>query len=359
VASRKSKKPLSELHALRIALIKPSALGDIVHALPVLSGLRQRFPSAHITWIVKQHYAPLLEGHPDLDAVLTFDRKIMGNVWRAGRSWWNFAQRLQAARFDLVIDLQGLFRSGLMCWWTGAKRQVGLATAQEGSCWFYTDIVDSRDMRKLHAVERYWQVVRALGGSEQELRFRVPLRDDAVYWAKELLADYPRPWLCFGVGASRPTKRWLPAHFAALAEKARLAVGGTIIFVGRAEETPLAQAVAHSLTGLKLDLTGGTTLPQLAAILSLADVMVANDTGPLHLAAALGRPVIAPYTCTKIELHGPYGPHCRAVASSVPCQGSYLHQCSRMDCMRELTPERVWPALHEVLEEWLHTYQFV
>src|SRR5438874_3384439 len=107
--------PLHEFPARRIALIKPSALGDIVHALPVLSALRGRYPAAHITWIVKQHYEPLLHGHPDLDATLPFERGLKGNPWRTLRHWWGFFQRLYAARFDLVIDLQGLLRSGLMC----------------------------------------------------------------------------------------------------------------------------------------------------------------------------------------------------------------------------------------------------
>jgi ADP-heptose:LPS heptosyltransferase len=101
-----------------------------------------------------------------------------------------------------------------------------------------------------------------------------------------------------------------------------------------------------------LDLTGHTTLPQLAATLACADVMIANDTGPLHLAAALGRPVVAPYTCTSIVENGPYGQARGGVESRVWCQGSYLTRCVRLECMAELTPERLWPNLEEVLERW-------
>ena len=101
-----------------------------------------------------------------------------------------------------------------------------------------------------------------------------------------------------------------------------------------------------------MDLTGRTTLPRLAAVLARADAMLANDTGPLHLAAALGRPVVAPYTCTKVRLNGPYGGERGAVESRVWCQGSYLKRCGRMECMAELTPERLWPVLYEVLRRW-------
>src|SRR5437763_743537 len=102
---------LDYLDPRRIALIKPSALGDIVHSLPVLSALRQRWPAAHITWVANRSYASLLNGHPDLDAVLPFDR---GAMRREPLSVLKFARALRAARFDLAIDLQGLFRTGLM-----------------------------------------------------------------------------------------------------------------------------------------------------------------------------------------------------------------------------------------------------
>ena len=148
------------------------------------------------------------------------------------------------------------------------------------------------------------------------------------------------------------TKRWPPEHFAALARRAGEMFGGTIFLVGGAEETAAATAVRRGLSGPSRDLTGRTTLPQLAALLECADVMLANDTGPLHLAAALGRPVIAPYTCTKVRRSGPYNAERGAVETTVPCGGSYKKRCARLECMTELTPDRLWPFLAEVLRSW-------
>ena len=125
-----------------------------------------------------------------------------------------------------------------------------------------------------------------------------------------------------------------------------------MIFVGGPEETPLAQLVATGLPGPVCDLTGRTTLPQLAAVLSLADLMLANDTGPLHLAVALGRRVVAPFTCTRVRLTGPYGMPQYAVATSVWCAGSLVKQCDRLECMSELTPARLWPLVEEALSQW-------
>jgi heptosyltransferase I len=344
---------LSNYNARRIALLKPSALGDIVHSLPVLAALRRRFPDAHITWIVNRAYEPLLHGHPYLNATLSFDRGIAKVGWmRAAKTYSGFLAELRRQRFDLVLDLQGLLRSGLMCIATGAPRRVGLSTAREGARWFYTDVVEVPDFNAIHAVDRYWLIAEALGASDGPKTFILPQVDEAQAWAREQLQNCPRPWLMAAVGSRWITKRWPPLHFAALLNQARDRFGGTAIFVGSGDEKELAAQTAALFAGPKRDLVGRTSLPQLTALLSLADVMLANDTGPLHLAAALGRPVVAPYTCTKVLLNGPYRAEAGAVESRIWCQGSYLKRCSRLECMSELTPDRLWPILEGILQTW-------
>lgn len=344
---------LRDYPARRVALVKPSALGDVVHALPVLSALRRRYPDAHITWVVNASYAPLLAGHPDLDDTLTFDRGAGRAGWRrAAGSFARFARELRRRRFDLVLDLQGLLRSGLMAFATGARRRVGLSTSREGAAAFYTDVVEvAGDRDRLHAVDRCWAMAEALGAGGAPREFRVPLAPEARAWAAERLHGLPRPWLAVGPGSRWPTKRWPPAHFAELVRRAQSRHGGTAVLVGGGEEADLAAAVRAGIVGPALDLSGRTTLPRLAAVLAAADVVVANDTGPLHLAAALGRPVVAPYTCTNVRRSGPYAVG-GAVETTVWCAGSYRRRCGRMECMAELTPDRLWPKLAEVLQSW-------
>jgi lipopolysaccharide heptosyltransferase I len=356
MGSPKQAIPLNEYPARRIALIKPSALGDIVHSLPVLTALRQRYPRAHICWIVNGGYEPLLRGHPDLDATLPFDRgrprrDLLGNALYYTR----FMRQIHRQRFDLVVDLQGLLRSGLMAKASGACRRVGLSTAREGATWFYTDVVPVADFNAVHAVDRYWLVAEALGAGGSPKVFRVNVAEADRQRILERLDGCARPWLVLGVGSRWPTKRWPPEHFAALAQRAQAHFGGSFIFVGSRDEGPLAEATARRLRGTKRDLSGQTTLPQLAALLTLADAMIANDTGPLHLAAALGLPVVSPYTCTRVLLNGPYGAEAGAVESKVWCQGSYLKRCHRLECMTELTPDRLWPALKGILLQWEHS----
>jgi heptosyltransferase-1 len=346
---------LERYPARRIALLKPSALGDIVHSLPVLTALRRRYPHAHITWVVNRAYEPLLAGHPDLDASLPFERgAVRKSVLGAARYYARFLSELRRQRFDLVVDLQGLFRTGLMAAATGARRRVGLAGAREGARWFYTDVVPVPDAANVHAVDRYWRVAEALGIGDGPKRFHIPISPEARAWAANQLRGLPRPWLAFGVGSRWLTKRWPPEHFAELARRAHALSGGAIVFVGGGgDETELSGRAMDGLRGVPaLDLTGRTTLSQLVAVLAAADAMIANDTGPLHLAAALGRPVVAPYTCTKVSLTGPYEAEGGAVETRVWCQGSRLKRCVRMECMGELTPDRLWPVLEGVLGRW-------
>jgi lipopolysaccharide heptosyltransferase I len=347
------KPPLEEYRAERIAIIKPSALGDIVHALPVLTALRQRFPAAHLAWIVNKSYEPLLAGHPDLNETIAFDRKAAQRGMRSMVLYnLRFLQELRQRRFDLVIDLQGLFRAAVMTWASGARRRVGLSTAREGAVRAYTDVVPVADFFAIHAVDRYWLVAQALGIKQKEIRFNLPVVPAALEWAREQLMPLPRPWLMLTVGSRWQTKRWPVEHFAALTREAQSRFGGTAVFLGGGDETALAQQTAAGLTGPTLDLTGRTTLPQLSAVLSLADLLVSNDTGPLHLAVALGRPIVSPYTCTRALLTGPYGRQRSVVETKVWCAGSLVKQCSRMECMTELTPAKLWPLVEEELSAW-------
>jgi len=348
--------PLSDLQPRRIALVKPSALGDIVHSLPVLHALRVRYPEAHLTWIVNRAFEPLLRGHPELDAILPFDRQMGIRCVPA------FAREMVRGRFDLVIDLQGLLRTGWMSVGSLARRRIGLSSAREWAAWFYTDIIRVPDEDAMHAVDRYWLVAEAIGAGGVPKVFRLPRSAEAEAWAEDVLRLMPRPRFMVAPGSRWETKRWPVEHFAELLRRGLAASGGSVVLLGSQDEATLTGAIASSLRFSAssavnpqslnlLDLAGKTTLPQLVALLARADVVLANDSGPMHLAAALGRPVIAPYTCTTIAQHGPYSQD-GAVATNVWCRGSYLKRCDRLECMSELTPDRLWPKLDEVLRRW-------
>lgn len=344
---------LSGLAPRRVCLIKPSSLGDVVHALPVLSALRTRWPQAHLAWVVNRGLKGLLEGHPELDEVIVFDRAAARGTPRGVGVVATFLAGLRERRFDLVIDLQGLFRSGVMTRWSGAPTRVGLAEAREGAVLAYTHRVATAPGPP-HMVDRLLRVAAEFGANTEAPRFTLPPNPHAHAWAADRLASVPRPRLLLNVGARWPTKRWSPEHFADLARRAQTAFGAGLVAVGAAEDRDLVDALGRGLASSPfLDLCGKTDLAQLAAVSAAGDVFLSNDTGPLHLAAAAGARVVAVFTCSDPAKTGPYDARARAARTCVWCAGSLVKTCSRMECMTELTPERVWPVLREQLRRSL------
>lgn len=338
----------------RIGLIKPSALGDIVQTLPLLPVLRERFPRATIAWVVNSGLAGLLDGHPHLDEVIRFDRR--GSVG----TWWRFLRGLRSRRFDLVFDLQGLLRTGVMTAATGAPRRVGLESAREGAhlaC--HVAIPDSG--RGVPAHVRYWRVAESLGLGERRRDTLVPISADDHGWAAEQLAGLPGPPLALHAGAQWTTKRWPVEKFAAVAAKAARRFGFAPVIVGGPDEIALASQLegtlrqfvpAHAIRNL----AGRTSLKQLAAVLHAARALVSNDSGPMHLAAGLGTPVLGLFTCTSPVRSGPPGPQHELVATQVRCAASYRKRCPKrgrkhMACLEELSTERVWLALERLVEK--------
>ncbi len=339
---------LATLRPERVCLIKPSSLGDVVHALPVLSALRSLWPEAHLAWVVNRGLRGLLDGHPHLDEVIPFDRGSVGPGPRGVSAFLRFATDLRRGRYDLAIDLQGLLRSGLMTIATGAKVRVGLASAREGAIHLYTHRIPSTSAT--HAVDKLMEVARAFGGDPRPT-FVPSISAEDRAWAAGVLQAVPSPRLIVNVGARWLTKRWPPAKFAAVAALAARDRGAGIVAVGAPEDAPLVAELIERLGATRvLDLTGRTNLSRLAAVMEAADCVLSNDTGPLHLGAATGVPVVGVYTCTLPARTGPYGPQARSVASRIWCAGSCVKRCDRMECMDELSSDRVWSAVRDQLD---------
>jgi ADP-heptose:LPS heptosyltransferase len=341
---------LAKLEPGRVCIIKPSSLGDIVHALPILAALRGRWPASSFAWVVNRPFQDVLRGHPDLDELIVHDRGGRGMERSGIGSVTGLFRRLGLGRFDLTIDLQGLLRSALMTAATHAEVRVGMADAREGARWFYTDFVDAPRL-SVHAVERVQRVARAFGADCSEPRFGLPISEDDLRWAEAAISGVPSPRIVLNLGARWPTKRWPPEHYAEIGRRAATDFGAGLIAVGSAADRPLVNALLRlSKPGSILDLCGRTGLLQLAAIAVSSDLMISNDTGPLHLAAAAGARVVGIYTCTDRRLTGPFGPRVSTVQSCVWCAASLLKKCDRLECMTELTPARVWPVVKAQLD---------
>jgi lipopolysaccharide heptosyltransferase I len=345
---RSIRTPLAELEPRRVCLIKPSALGDVVQTLPILSALRERWPRAHIAWVVHRGLVDILTDHPQLDEVIPFDRS--GSPARRAAGAGKLLRRLRRGEFDLVIDLQGLLRTGVMTRLSGAPRRVGFADAREGAPLAYTDRIAIPSQTQA-AIERYWAVAVALGCQGRPGLGRLGVGDEHHAWAQEKLSDLPRPIVAIHPGAQWTTKRWPPMHFAAIARRVYGEAGAGVVLVGGPGEGVLADAIEECLDGPCVNLAEHTSLRQLAAVSGAADVFISGDTGPMHLAAAMGAPVVAVFTCTSPRRAAPYGAGHRVVSAAVACAASYRRKCGSMICMDELTPERLWPAVAATLAD--------
>ena len=337
---------LARVTASRVCVIKPSALGDVVQAMPLLPVLRRRFPTAEIAWVIAAGLADLVDPHPLVDRTIRFERR---GGWR---HWRGLLGELRAARFDLVFDLQGLARTGLMTAATGAPVRIGLESAREGaSLAVHRTLPDTGRLMPAHA--RYWRVAEELGcGGLSRTTPVAASRADAAF-ARDLLPG-GRLKLALVPGARWTTKRWPPTKFARLAVKAYRVTGALPVVVGAPDEVDLCGEVTRLIRRFApgcgaLDLSGRTTLRRLAAVLATCDLAVSNDTGPMHLAAAVGTPVVGVFTCTDPVRSGPPGRRHEFVQTGVPCAGSYKKTCpiagaGRCACLEDVQVAAVWAA---------------
>jgi len=337
---------------LKILILKPSSLGDVIQALPVLRLLKRRFPESSIHWWIDSNLAPLLEGDPDLDAVVRFERRR----WAAPSGWPQLVRSirwLRAQRYDLVIDLQCLARSGVVAWLANGGLLVGLDEAREGARGFY-DIIVRRRSALTHAVDWYLDVLP---------RLDVPVRWDFV-WLPERpavaeavrtkwLTDGAR-WVALQPGARWLNKRWPAGHFAGLTHKlAEQFADLKFVVLGSAEDRPAGDLITASAPGRCLNLAGQTSLPEMVEWLRLSRLMVTNDTGPMHAAAALGRPVVAVFGPTEPRRTGPYGQIEHVVRHPLPCAPCMESRCAwtqPMECLTAISPEVVFERARRRLE---------
>jgi heptosyltransferase I len=322
----------------RILIFKPSAIGDVVHTLPILNLLKRRWPEARISWMVTPICAPLVEGHPQVDDVIVFNRKRYGHAWRsptATAAFLRLMMELRRRKFDWTLDFQGLFRSGWMTWASGAPVRVGFDDAREGAPAFYTHAVSSGGWWHQHAIGRYLHLAAALGCDMEPVQFHFVV-DDADRAAAAQYVPLSTRFAVLIPGSHWKTKRWPAEKYGRLAAPLRQRFGlETVILGGPGDE---ATAAGMQTT---YNLTGRTTLRQTIALLERAELVIANDSGPMHIASALGRPLVALFGPTNPILTGPYQRLDTVIRLDLPCSPCLGRTCFHHSCMQWLDVEAV------------------
>jgi heptosyltransferase-1 len=329
----------------QILIIKPSAIGDVVHTLPILNLLRRRFPDSRISWLLTPLCAQLLQGHPQLDEIILFERHRYAHGWRdpsALGELRDLMRTLRDRKFDLVIDLQGLLRSGLLTYQTRAPIRVGFANAREFAWLAYNHRVKVKSMEQ-HAIERYLLVAKSLGCDTGPVEYVFATDESDRKFAADLVGNLDRFALLFP-GSNWETKRWPVENFAALVKPLEERFGLKCFVSGSPDEFELCQNVKGAI-----NLAGKTNLRQLTALIERASLVITNDSGPMHLAAALNKPMVALFGPTNPIRTGPYGSMDSILRIDIPCSPCYSRKCSHQSCLRWLQVESVMKQIEMLI----------
>ncbi len=349
---------------MKILILKPSSLGNVIQALPVLRLLKRHLPAAEIFWWIDSNLAPLLEGDPDLAGVVRFERQR----WAAPRHWPEMLRSIRWMReqnFDWVIDLQCLARSGAFAWLANGKFLIGLDEIREGARGFY-DVAVRRASFHTHAVDWYLAVLPRLGVPIHKNFQWLPERPAVAAEVKRKWPAEPSVgvqasacpdgarWIVLQPGARWANKRWPAENFA---ELVRLLATDfpdrRFAILGGVEDQPLGEKISRAAPARCLNLCGETSLPEMVEWLRLCELMVTNDTGPMHAAAALGKPLVALFGPTEPRRTGPYGHLENVLRLDLPCSPCLKSHCvyeKPNECLKAMTPAMVFGRVQKLLQ---------
>jgi heptosyltransferase-1 len=323
----------------RVLIVRLGSLGDLVHALPAVAAVRRVWPDAQIDWLVEPAHADLLRLVPALSNVIVLKSKTI-------RGWWATRAQLRAARYDIAIDLQGLVKSAALARLSGATRVVGFDTGalrEAAARWFYTEQVGVGEGR--HVIDKNLALTTVVVG-EKDTRRLFPLAVAASPALDVLRAMGINDFALLNPGAAWPNKRWPAASFAAVARWLRATHGWTPVVLWGPGEESLADAIVAASEGAAVR-APATSLNDLLALAGAAKLVVSGDTGPLHLACAMGAPVVAMFGPTTERRNGPWDDQDVSISRYDQCACHYQRVCHQSDtwCLATITVDEVIAAI--------------
>jgi len=338
---------------MEILVIKPSSLGDVIHAFPFLSAVKEHFPDAKIDWVISKSLRGMLEGHPMIRDLLVLNKddwKSIRNITRTAAELSALRKKLKSKRYDIVVDLQGLLRSGLIAFSTPTTMKIGFSDAREGSTFFYDKKVSVNG--NVHAVDKCLEAARAIGVTVTKAKFPIHTDPEAQRRVRKLLGTVT-DYIVIIPSARWNTKIWPAENFAHLVSKISI----PCVIAGSKTDRKISQRIIALTSGKTImDLCGRTDLKELTALIADAVAVVTNDSGPMHIAAALDKPTIALFGPTDPVKTGPYGwqenSNLKVMKANVPCSPCRRKKaCKEFICMSRIDPESVYEFLKESIEK--------
>jgi heptosyltransferase-2 len=334
------------MDAEKILIRGPNWVGDAVLAIPALKAIRNRFPKAEITLLIRPWVAGLFTSAPFID-----------NVWSESKprglaDWKRITQELRFRKFDVGVLLPNSFESALMLFLGRVPRRIGYAT--DGRRWMLTNSIVPQNGSQ-HQTNYYLNLVKSLTASSDRPSIEIEATAEERANARKLLsAEGVGPgvgYLVLNAGAAYGSaKRWHEDRFAAVADTLAADLGLSVALIGSEKERGIAEQIRDRMKTQAAVLTGKTSLETLIGVLAESSLMITNDSGPMHIAAALGVPTVAIFGSTDENATGPYGPKTRVVKHAVECSPCLLRECP-IDhrCMTRVTPQDVCRAARELL----------
>ena len=319
---------------MNILIVKLGALGDVVNTLPLVINLKSQL-GANITWLVEPLSYPLVSRHRFVDEAVLFDKVR----WRS--SVKDVIHRLRAVRFDLALDLQRILKSGFFTLSANCRRRVGFdrRRCKELTGLFPFERIPPSQPPS-HMLDQYLEFASYLGLKPLPVTWEIPTGGTTPI-------ELPSSYAVLNIGATKPANRWFPERFALLAEKLADRYGIQSVLTGGAEDRQLAEQISSRGSGALTDLVGKTSLPELVEVLNGSRLVISCDTGPMHLAVALGRSVVALFGPADPRRTGPY--RGKVIQSAIDCAPCGLRRCHRDDCMKAITVEDVLAGIEQLL----------
>ena len=339
-----------------ILIIKLSAIGDVVHTLPLLEVLRKNFPEARLDWVVEEDSSQIIDAHKGIDKVIISRRKSWQKRLLKGREGFavlreviQFLRELRSNKYDLVIDLQGLFKSAILTGLSRGKRKIGPNWGREGSQLFLTERPFFAEA-DTHAVDKYLKVAEYLGCEKDSWTGHIPIRESEKRSIDRVLhgrSIKDQRLVAINPFATWTTKLWETERFAALADRLQKELACHVVFTGSRQDRAQIDAIMEGMKEKPINLAGQTSLKELAYLYSKCRLLVTTDTGPMQIAAAMGCPVIALFGPTAPWRTGPYGKGHTVIREEIECSPCFNKQCDHVSCMRNITVDNVFEKVKE------------
>lgn len=338
---------------MNILIVKLSAIGDVIHTLPALNAIRKQYPEAHITWLIEEEASSIIEGHRALDQILVSKRKkwakefISASWWHALKEAYAFIKQLRNTRYDLIFDFHGLLKSGILIWLAKGNRKIGYGRGmahQECSYLFLNERIPSVSMEN-HALIINMMMLKAIGIQTDEITYDMPV-SSADHRAAELLLEQhgirpSEPVAAINPVAKWETKLWSNRSFSELADRMIEQFNARIIFTGSSSDRKVITEIISNMKHSAHDFSGQTPLKTLAALYTKIDFLVSTDTGPMHICAAMGTPVVALFGPTAPWRTGPFGPIHKVIRADLKCSPCFKRACDTRECMNQISVEMV------------------